>query len=46
MVVWLEGLADVEYRLAGGGSENLQTGGVVGVVRGGCELMEDGEGGR
>lgn len=38
-VTWLEGLADVEYRLSGGASEVVQTGGVVGVVRNGCELM-------
>ncbi|KAI9792270.1 MAG: hypothetical protein M1816_002495 [Peltula sp. TS41687] len=39
-VTWLEGLADVEYRLSGGASEVVQTGSVVGVVRNGCELME------
>ena len=38
-VAWMEGLADVEWRLAGGGGEVVQTGGLVGVVRGGCELM-------
>ena len=32
-VTWLEGLADVEYRLSGGASETVQTGGLVGVVR-------------
>ncbi|KAI5285408.1 hypothetical protein KEM52_002454, partial [Ascosphaera acerosa] len=37
-VVWMQGLADIEYRLAGGGSEAVQTGGLVGVVRTGCEL--------
>ncbi|KAL8659875.1 MAG: hypothetical protein Q9202_006920 [Teloschistes flavicans] len=45
-VAWLEGLAEVEYRLSGGGSEVLQTGGLVGVVRGGVELMENGDGGK
>lgn len=45
-VRWLEGLAEVEYRLAGGGSEVLQVGGLVGVVREGVELMDRGEGGR
>lgn len=40
-VSWLEGLAEVEWRLAGGGGEAVQTGGLVGVVRGGCELMDD-----
>ncbi|KAF2768698.1 P-loop containing nucleoside triphosphate hydrolase protein [Teratosphaeria nubilosa] len=39
-VAWLEGLADIEYRLSGGGSENVQTGGLVGVVRNGVGLME------
>jgi len=38
-VTWLEGLAEVEWRLSGGGSETLQTGGLVGVVRNGCELI-------
>ncbi|KAK5058808.1 hypothetical protein LTR84_011072 [Exophiala bonariae] len=38
-VTWLEGLAEIEYRLAGGGSEGVQTGGMVGVVRTGCELL-------
>lgn len=40
-VTWLEGLAEVEYRLSGGGSESVQTGGMVGVVRTGAELMGD-----
>ncbi|KAL3421240.1 replication factor C [Phlyctema vagabunda] len=39
MISWLEGLAEVEYRLSGGGGETVQTGAVVGVVRGGVELM-------
>lgn len=38
-ITWLEGLAEVEWRLSGGGSEAVQTGGLVGVVRNGCELM-------
>jgi replication factor C subunit 3/5 len=38
-ITWLEGLAEIEFRLSGGGSENIQTGGMVGVVRQGCELM-------
>lgn len=41
-VLWLQGLADIEHRLSGGGSENIQTGGLVGVVRNGCELMSHG----
>lgn len=39
MVTWLDGLAEIEYRLSGGGSESLQTGAMVGVVRNGVELM-------
>ncbi|KAI0479517.1 P-loop containing nucleoside triphosphate hydrolase protein [Xylariaceae sp. FL0804] len=39
MIRWLDGLAEIEYRVAGGGSEAIQTGAVVGVVREGCELM-------
>lgn len=39
MISWLDGLADIEHRVAGGGSETVQTGAVVGVVRGGVELM-------
>jgi replication factor C subunit 3/5 len=39
MITWLEGLAEVEYRLSAGGSEVLQTGALVGVVRSGVELM-------
>jgi len=41
-VAWMQGLAEVEYRLSGGGGEMVQTGGLVGVVRGGCDLMEHG----
>ena len=43
-VMWLEGLSEVEYRLSGGGSETVQTGGLVGVVRGGAELVTKKEG--
>ncbi|PGH21321.1 hypothetical protein AJ80_03372 [Polytolypa hystricis UAMH7299] len=42
-VKWMEGLADIEWRLAGGGGEVVQTGGLVGVVRGGCELIDGGK---
>jgi len=38
-IAWLEGLSEVEYRLSGGGSETIQTGGLVGVVRGGTEFI-------
>jgi replication factor C subunit 3/5 len=38
-VVWLEGLSEIEYRLSGGGSETLQTGALVGVVRNGAEMI-------
>ncbi|KAI4748924.1 activator 1 subunit 3 [Aureobasidium sp. EXF-12298] len=40
-VTWLQGLAEIEHRLSGGGSENLQTGGLVGTVRNGCEIMDN-----
>lgn len=40
-ITWLEGLAEVEHRLSGGGSEKVQTGGMVGVVRRGVELIRD-----
>ncbi|KAJ0162852.1 Replication factor C subunit 3 [Colletotrichum tanaceti] len=39
MIQWLDGLADIEHRVAGGGSEAVQTGAVVGVIRSGAELM-------
>lgn len=39
-ITWLQGLADIEYRLAGGGSEVIQTGGMVGVIRTGVDLMD------
>ncbi|KAF4547968.1 Replication factor C subunit 3-like protein [Elsinoe fawcettii] len=39
-IAWLSGLAEIEHRLSGGGSENVQTGGLVGVMRSGCDLME------
>lgn len=39
MITWLDGLADIEHRVAGGASETIQTGAVVGIVRGGVELM-------
>jgi replication factor C subunit 3/5 len=39
VISWLDGLAEIEYRLSGGGGEVVQTGAVVGVIRGGVELM-------
>ena len=45
-VTWLQGLAEVEYRLAGGAGEVVQTGGVVGVVRMGVDLQSKGGVGR
>ncbi|KAK4621829.1 Replication factor C subunit 3 [Fulvia fulva] len=42
-VTWLEGLAEIEYRLSGGGSESVQTGGLVGVIRNGVGIMEKGK---
>jgi len=41
MITWLDGLAEVEYRLSGGGGELVQTGAVVGVVRNGAELLAE-----
>ncbi|CAO2649571.1 Nn.00g069560.m01.CDS01 [Neocucurbitaria sp. VM-36] len=43
MVTWMSGLADIEYRLSGGGSEAIQTGAAIGVVRTGVELLETGK---
>ncbi|KAK0718986.1 P-loop containing nucleoside triphosphate hydrolase protein [Apiosordaria backusii] len=39
MITWLDLLAQVEHRVAGGASEIIQTGAVVGAVRNGVELM-------
>lgn len=41
-VAWLQGLSEIEYRLSGGGGEVVQTGGVIGVVRNGVDLMDHG----
>jgi replication factor C subunit 3/5 len=38
MILWLDGLAEIEHRIACGGGEEVQTGAVVGVIRGGVEL--------
>ena len=38
-VAWLQGLAEIEYRLSGGGNENVQTGGLVGVIRQGKSMQ-------
>lgn len=39
IITWLDGLSNIEHRVAGGGSETVQTGAVVGVIRNGVELM-------
>lgn len=39
MIAWLDGLAEIEHRVAGGGGEAVQTGALVGVIRNGVELM-------
>ena len=39
-ITWLEGLAEIEWRLSGGGTESVQTGGLVGVIRNGCDLID------
>lgn len=38
-VLWLEGLAEVEWRVGSGGSEGVQTGALAGVVRKGVAVM-------
>ncbi|KAF1946978.1 replication factor C subunit 3 [Clathrospora elynae] len=43
MVTWMTGLADIEYRLSGGGNEAIQTGAAIGIVRTGVELLENGK---
>lgn len=39
-VVWMEGLAEVEWRVGSGGGETVQTGALAGVVRKGVEVMK------
>lgn len=41
-IAWLEGLAEIEHRLSGGGNEMVQTGGMIGVIRSGYDLSEHG----
>ncbi|KAF2446448.1 P-loop containing nucleoside triphosphate hydrolase protein [Karstenula rhodostoma CBS 690.94] len=43
-VTWMSGLADIEHRLSSGGSEAIQTGATIGVVRTGVELLAHGKG--
>ena len=43
MATWMSGLADIEYRLSGGGNEAIQTGATIGVVRTGVELLAHGK---
>jgi len=43
MVTWMSGLADIEYRLSGGGNEAIQTGATIGIVRTGVELLGKGK---
>lgn len=38
-VLWMEGLAEVEWRVGSGGSESVQTGALAGVVRRGVAVM-------
>lgn len=40
-VAWLEGLAEIEWRVGSGGSEAVQTGGLAGAVRMGVTVMEN-----
>ncbi|KAK9429031.1 P-loop containing nucleoside triphosphate hydrolase protein [Lipomyces doorenjongii] len=37
---WVMGLAEIEYRLSSGGSENLQTSGMIGVMKSGLEYEQ------
>jgi replication factor C subunit 3/5 len=43
MITWMDGLAEIEYRLSGGGNEVIQTGATIGVVRTGIELLANGK---
>lgn len=38
--VWLEGLAEIEWRVGSGGGETVQTGGMAGVVRNGVKVWK------
>jgi len=40
-VMWMEGLAEIEWRVGSGGGENVQTGGMAGVVRQGVAVMKN-----
>lgn len=42
-VLWMEGLAEVEWRVGSGGSEGVQTGALAGVVRRGVAVMGNGK---
>ena len=42
-VRWCEGLAEIEHRLSAGGSEALQMGGLVGLIREGVDMMHKGK---
>ncbi|KAJ8104289.1 P-loop containing nucleoside triphosphate hydrolase protein [Lipomyces tetrasporus] len=37
---WIMGLAEIEYRLSSGGSENLQTSGMIGVIKSGLDYEQ------
>jgi replication factor C subunit 3/5 len=41
-IVWMEGLAEIEWRVGSGGSEGVQTGGMAGIVRKGVAVMGKG----
>jgi len=42
-VMWMEGLAEIEWRVGSGGGESVQTGGMAGVVRQGVAVMKNGK---
>jgi len=41
-ILWMEGLAEVEWRVGSGGSEGIQTGALAGAVRKGVAVMKNG----
>ncbi|CAZ84714.1 unnamed protein product [Tuber melanosporum] len=42
-ILWMEGLAEVEWRVGSGGSEGIQTGALAGAVRKGVAVMKNGK---
>jgi replication factor C subunit 3/5 len=40
-ILWMEGLAEIEWRVGSGGGEAVQTGGLAGAVRQGVAVMKN-----